>query len=116
MTHRRRPVTGDRRGPLGGTAGTIAPSDRRAIESPSRTCDRPVFHGTVTAAVNLWEAILDFAQQFLVRPGQRADIGAVDANKTDMGPPSALTAQGKLKAMRGLADAFAAMVDETLDN
>ena len=59
---------------------------------------------------------LDFGGLDILRDRGDGRIYIVDANKTDMGPPSALSGQGKLKAMRGLADAFAAMVDETLDN
>ena len=43
-------------------------------------------------------------------------IYIVDANKTDMGPPAAMKSHDKLAAMRSLADAFAAMVDERLAN
>lgn len=58
---------------------------------------------------------LDFGGLDVLRDRGDGRIYIVDANKTDMGPPSALSGQNKLKAMRGLAGAFAAMVDETLD-
>ena len=54
---------------------------------------------------------LDFGGIDVLRDRADGRIYIVDANKTDMGPPSALKAQDKLKAMRGLADAFAGMVD-----
>ncbi len=57
---------------------------------------------------------LDFGGLDVLRDRGDGRIYIVDANKTDMGPPSALSAQNKLKAMRGLADAFATMVDDTL--
>ncbi|MEM9617437.1 MAG: hypothetical protein AAF936_05695 [Pseudomonadota bacterium] len=57
---------------------------------------------------------LDFGGLDVLRDRGDGRIYIVDANKTDMGPPSALSAQNKLKAMRGLADAFAAMVDDAL--
>lgn len=57
---------------------------------------------------------LDFGGLDVLRDRSDGRIYIVDANKTDMGPPSALSAQNKLKAMRGLADAFAAMVDDAL--
>ena len=57
---------------------------------------------------------LDFGGLDVLRDRGDGRIYIVDANKTDMGPPSALSAQNKLKAMRGLADAFAMMVDDTL--
>lgn len=57
---------------------------------------------------------LDFGGLDVLRDRNDGRIYIVDANKTDMGPPSALSAQNKLKAMRGLADAFAMMVDDTL--
>lgn len=57
---------------------------------------------------------LDFGGLDVLRDRNDGRIYIVDANKTDMGPPSALSAQNKLKAMRGLADAFATMVDDTL--
>ena len=57
---------------------------------------------------------LDFGGLDVLRDRNDGRIYIVDANKTDMGPPSALSAQNKLKAMRGLADAFATMVDDAL--
>ncbi len=54
---------------------------------------------------------LDFGGIDVLRDRGDGRIYIVDANKTDMGPPSALKSQDKLKAMRGLADAFSAMVD-----
>ncbi|MBB5518126.1 hypothetical protein [Amphiplicatus metriothermophilus] len=58
---------------------------------------------------------LDFGGLDVLRDRGDGRIYIVDANKTDMGPPSALSGKGKLKAMRGLADAFAAMVEARLD-
>lgn len=57
---------------------------------------------------------LDFGGLDVLRDRGDGRIYVVDANKTDMGPPSALSAQDKLKAMRGIADAFACLVDERL--
>lgn len=57
---------------------------------------------------------LDFGGLDVLRHREDGRIYIVDANKTDMGPPSALSAQEKLKAMRGIADAFAGLVDERL--
>ncbi|MEX6633200.1 hypothetical protein [Hyphococcus lacteus] len=57
---------------------------------------------------------LDFGGLDVLRNRNDGRIYIVDANKTDMGPPSAMRAQDKLTAMRGLAKAFAAMVDEKL--
>jgi hypothetical protein len=57
---------------------------------------------------------LDFGGLDVLRNRDDGQIYIVDANKTDMGPPSALSGQGKLKAMRGLADAFADLVDRRL--
>jgi hypothetical protein len=57
---------------------------------------------------------LDFGGLDVLRDREDGRIYIVDANKTDMGPPSALSAQDKLKAMRGLADAFADVVDARL--
>jgi len=54
---------------------------------------------------------LDFGGLDVLRDREDGRIYIVDANKTDMGPPSALSAQDKLKAMRGIADAFATLVD-----
>jgi hypothetical protein len=59
---------------------------------------------------------LDFGGLDVLRDRNDGRIYIVDANKTDMGPPSILSAQNKLKAMRGLAGAFAAMVDDALSN
>lgn len=57
---------------------------------------------------------LDFGGLDVLRDREDGRIYIVDANKTDMGPPSALSAQDKLKAMRGIADAFASLVDERM--
>ncbi|WP_411817275.1 hypothetical protein [Hyphococcus sp. DH-69] len=57
---------------------------------------------------------LDFGGLDVLRNRNDGRIYIVDANKTDMGPPSAMRAQDKLTAMRGLAKAFAEMVDEKL--
>lgn len=57
---------------------------------------------------------LDFGGLDVLRDREDGRIYIVDANKTDMGPPSALSAQEKLRAMRGLADGFASLVDERL--
>lgn len=57
---------------------------------------------------------LDFGGLDVLRDREDGRIYIVDANKTDMGPPSALSAQEKFRAMRGLAGAFAAMVDDAL--
>lgn len=57
---------------------------------------------------------LDFGGLDILRDRGDGRIYIVDANKTDMGPPSALPGPEKLKAMRGLAGAFAEMVDEAL--
>ncbi len=57
---------------------------------------------------------LDFGGLDILRDRNDGRIYIVDANKTDMGPPSAMRAQDKLTAMRALADAFAAMVDGAL--
>ena len=57
---------------------------------------------------------LDFGGLDVLRDREDGRIYIVDANKTDMGPPSALSAQDKLKAMKGLADGFAGLVDERL--
>lgn len=58
---------------------------------------------------------LDFGGLDVLRNREDGRIYIVDVNKTDMGPPSALSSAGKLKAMRGLADAFSALVDNRLD-
>ncbi|NWG92926.1 MAG: hypothetical protein HXY21_10550 [Parvularculaceae bacterium] len=57
---------------------------------------------------------LDFGGLDVLRDREDGRIYVVDANKTDMGPPSALSGEDKLTAMRGLADAFAGLVDERL--
>lgn len=57
---------------------------------------------------------LDFGGIDVLRDRADGRIYLVDANKTDMGPPSALSANDKLKAMRGLAQAFAEMVDAAI--
>ena len=55
---------------------------------------------------------LDFGGLDVLRDRDDGRIYIVDANKTDMGPPSAMTAADKLAAIRGLAAAFASLVDE----
>ena len=57
---------------------------------------------------------LDFGGLDVLRCREDGRIYIVDANKTDMGPPSALPAADKVKAMRGIADAFAGLVDARL--
>ncbi|MEM1396217.1 MAG: hypothetical protein AAGH38_02065 [Pseudomonadota bacterium] len=57
---------------------------------------------------------LDFGGLDVLRDRSTGRIYIVDANKTDMGPPAALTGKQKLKAMKGLADAFSAYVDDVL--
>jgi len=57
---------------------------------------------------------LDFGGLDVLRDRSDGRIYIVDANKTDMGPPSAMRGPVKLKAMRCLAEAFAAMVDDAL--
>ena len=57
---------------------------------------------------------MDFGGLDVLRNRDDGRIYIVDANKTDMGPPSVMRAPDKLKAMRGLADAFAAMVDDAV--
>lgn len=57
---------------------------------------------------------MDFGGLDVLRDRGDGRIYIVDANKTDMGPPSALSGQCKLKAMRGLAGAFAELVDAKL--
>ncbi|MFN0022336.1 MAG: hypothetical protein ACKVS5_00390 [Parvularculaceae bacterium] len=57
---------------------------------------------------------LDFGGLDVLRNREDGRIYIVDANKTDMGPPSSLSAQDKVKAMRGIADAFANLVDTRL--
>lgn len=57
---------------------------------------------------------LDFGGLDVLRDREDGRIYIVDANKTDMGPPSALSGHEKLNAMRGLASAFAELVDARL--
>jgi hypothetical protein len=57
---------------------------------------------------------LDFGGLDVLRNREDGRIYIVDVNKTDMGPPSALSGQGKLAAMRGLSAAFAELVDAKL--
>lgn len=57
---------------------------------------------------------LDFGGLDVLRHREDGRIYIVDTNKTDMGPPSALAGADKLKAMRGLADAFGSLVDQRL--
>lgn len=57
---------------------------------------------------------LDFGGLDILRDRNDGRIYIVDANKTDMGPPSTLSGQDKLKAIRLLADAFATLVDRKL--
>lgn len=57
---------------------------------------------------------LDFGGLDVLRHREDGRIYIVDANKTDMGPPSVMRGPDKLKAIRGLADAFAAMVDDAV--
>lgn len=57
---------------------------------------------------------LDFGGLDILRNREDGRIYIVDANKTDMGPPSALSGHDKLTAMRGLARAFAELVDARL--
>lgn len=57
---------------------------------------------------------LDFGGLDVLRNREDGKIYIVDANKTDMGPPSALSGPCKMRAMRGLADAFADLVDSSL--
>lgn len=57
---------------------------------------------------------LDFGGLDVLRNRQDGKIYIVDVNKTDMGPPSALSGKGKLRAIRGLSSAFAQMVDDQL--
>ncbi|MEL7486259.1 MAG: hypothetical protein AAGJ87_03465 [Pseudomonadota bacterium] len=59
---------------------------------------------------------LDFGGLDVLRNREDGRIYIVDVNKTDMGPPSALSGAGKLQAMRGLARAFAEMVDARLED
>ncbi len=57
---------------------------------------------------------LDFGGLDVLRNREDGRIYIVDANKTDMGPPTALSGKVKMKAMRGLAAAFAELVDTRL--
>ncbi|MEM8986593.1 MAG: hypothetical protein AAGC95_07705 [Pseudomonadota bacterium] len=57
---------------------------------------------------------LDFGGLDILRDRKDGRIYIVDVNKTDMGPPTALSIAGKLWAMRRLAGAFAAFVDKRL--
>lgn len=57
---------------------------------------------------------LDFGGLDVLRNRDDGRIYIVDTNKTDMGPPSALSGPEKMRAMRGLADAFAHLVDSSL--
>jgi hypothetical protein len=57
---------------------------------------------------------LDFGGLDVLRDREDGRIYVVDVNKTDMGPPSALDGRWKLRAMRGLAEAFADLVDSRL--
>jgi len=57
---------------------------------------------------------LDFGGLDILRDRGDGRIYIVDLNKTDMGPPTALSGAGKLRAMRGLARAFAELVDARL--
>lgn len=67
---------------------------------------------TIAAFTNAMR--LDFGGLDVLRNRNDGRIYVVDVNKTDMGPPSALTGPQKLRAMRGVAEAFGALVDETL--
>lgn len=57
---------------------------------------------------------LDFGGLDVLRNREDGRIYIVDANKTDMGPPSALSGANKMRAMRGVARAFAEVVDARL--
>ncbi len=57
---------------------------------------------------------LDFGGLDVLRNRDDGRIYIVDVNKTDMGPPTALSGKAKLTAIRGLAGAFAKMVDDQL--
>jgi hypothetical protein len=57
---------------------------------------------------------LDFGGLDVLRDRDDGRIYIVDANKTDMGPPSALRGRDKIQAIRGLAEAFAELVDARL--
>ena len=57
---------------------------------------------------------LDFGGLDVLRDREDGRIYIVDANKTDMGPPAAMPGSEKLRAMRGLASAFASLADARL--
>jgi len=57
---------------------------------------------------------LDFGGLDILRDRSDGKIYIVDVNKTDMGPPSKLSAAKKLTAIRGLADSFAELIDARL--
>ncbi len=57
---------------------------------------------------------LDFGGLDVLRDRSDGRIYIVDANKTDMGPPTALSGPGKMRAMRGLARAFAELIEGKL--
>ena len=57
---------------------------------------------------------LDFGGLDVLRNFDDGRIYIVDANKTDMGPPSALPGREKLRAIKGLATAFGELVDRRL--
>lgn len=57
---------------------------------------------------------LDFGGLDVLRDRTDGRIYIVDTNKTDMGPPSALSGRDKLRAMRGLAAAFSELVEARL--
>ncbi|MGE0410062.1 MAG: hypothetical protein AB7P23_12480 [Amphiplicatus sp.] len=57
---------------------------------------------------------LDFGGLDVLRDRADGRLYIVDANKTDMGPPTALPGRGKMKAIRGLALAFAELVEKKL--
>ena len=57
---------------------------------------------------------LDFGGLDVLRDRSDGRIYIVDANKTDMGPPTALSGPSKMRAMRGLAHAFAELVEGKL--
>ncbi len=58
---------------------------------------------------------LDFGGLDVLRDRADGRIYIVDVNKTDMGPPSALSSKNKLAAIRGLSAAFANLVDRRLN-
>ena len=57
---------------------------------------------------------LDFGGLDVLRDRNDGRIYVVDVNKTDMGPPSMLSGPNKLRAMRGLAEAFGELVESKL--